>query len=123
MNVQLVINPLHFDLLFNNKNIRFNLEEIEFMKIKNKINYISLIGCFLSLTVFSLLCMLYLKINYFNLIILNFILFLLYTDFIYKKVVQINLKVHGKDYTLFLNDESTFFEFKFLYEIYNKQID
>ena len=67
--------------------------------------------------------MLYLKINYFNLIILNFILFLLYTDFIYKKAVQINLKVHGKDYTLFLTDESTFFEFKFLYEIYNKQID
>lgn len=123
MNVQLIINPLHFNLLFNNKNIRFNLEEIEFMEIKNKINYISLIGCFLSLTVFSLLCMLYLKINYFNLIILNFILFLLYTDFIYKKVFQINLKLHGKDYRLFLNDESTFFEFKFLYEIYNKQID
>lgn len=123
MNVQLVINPLHFNLLFNNKNIRFNLEEIEFMEIKNKINYISLIGCFLSLTVFSLLCMLYLKINYFNLIILNFILFLVYTDFIYKKVVQINLKVQGKDYTLILNDESIFFEFKFLYEIYNKKID
>jgi hypothetical protein len=117
------IYPLHFNLLFNNKNIRFNIEEIEFMEIKNKINYISLIGCFLSLTAFSLLCMFYLKINYFNLIILNFILFLLYTDFIYKKVVQINLKVHGKDYTLFLNDESTFFEFMFLYEIYNKQID
>ena len=42
MNVQLVINPLHFNLLFNNKNIRFNLEEIEFMEIKNKFNYISL---------------------------------------------------------------------------------
>ena len=123
MTVQLVINPLHFNLLFNDKNIRFNLEEIEFMEIKNKINFISLIGCFLSLTVFSLLCMFYLKINYFNLIILNFILFLLYTDFIYKKVFQINLKLHGKDYRLFLNDESTFFEFKFLYEIYNKQID
>ena len=77
MNVQLVINPLHFNLLFNDKNIRFNLEEIEFMEIKNKINFISLIGCFLSLTVFSLLCILYLKITYFNLIILNFILFLL----------------------------------------------
>lgn len=123
MNVQLVINPLHFNLLFNNKNIRFNLEEIEFMEIKNKINYISLIGCFLSLTVFSLLCILYLKITYFNLIILNFILFLLYTDFIYKKVVQVNIKVHSKDYKLILNDESIFFEFKFLYEIYNKQID
>lgn len=59
MNVQLVINPLHFNLLFNNKNIRFNLEEIECMEIKNKINYISLFGCFLSLTVFSLVCILY----------------------------------------------------------------
>ncbi len=93
------------------------------MEIKNKINYISLFGCFLSLTVFSLLCILYLKITYFNLIILNFILFLLYTDFIYKKVVQVNIKVHSKDYTLILNDESIFFEFKFLYGIYNKHIE
>lgn len=123
MNIKLVIHPLHFNLLINDENIRFNLEEIECMEIKNKINYISLISCFISLTLFSLLCIFFFKIIFFNLIILNLILFLLYTDFIYKKVVQINLKVHGKDYTLFLNDESTFFEFKFLYEIYNKQID
>lgn len=30
------------------------------------------------------------------------------TDFIYKKVVQINIKVYGKDYKFILNDESTF---------------
>ena len=33
MNIQLVINPLHFNLLINNENIQFNLEEIEFMEI------------------------------------------------------------------------------------------
>ncbi len=123
MNIKLEIHPLHFNLLINNENIRFNLEEIEFMEIKHVINYTSLISCFISLTLFSLLCILFFRITYFNLIILNFILFLSYNDFVYKKIVQINIKVHGKDYTLFLNDESTFFEFKFLYEIYNKQID
>lgn len=123
MNIKLEIHPLHFNLLINNENIRFNLEEIEFMEIKHVINYTSLISCFISLTLFSLLCILFFRITYFNLIILNFILFLSYNDFVYKKIVQINIKVHGKDYTLFLNDESTFFEFKFLHEIYNKQID
>ena len=122
MKVKLVIHPLHFNLLINNENIRFNLEEIEFMEIKNKINYISLISCFLSLTLFSLLCILFFKITYFNIIILNFILFLLYNDFIYIKVVQINLKVHSKDYTLILKDKSIFFEFEFLYEIYKNEL-
>ena len=37
MNIQLKINPLHFNLLINNENIRFNLEEIEFMEIKHVI--------------------------------------------------------------------------------------
>ena len=123
MKVQLVINPLHFNLLINNENIRFNLEEIEFMEIKHIINYTSLISCFISLTLFSLLSILFLKITYFNLIILNFILFLVYTEFFYKKVFQINLKLHGKDYNLILNDEYAFFEFKLLYKMYNKQID
>jgi hypothetical protein len=44
MNVQLVINTLHLNILLNNENIQFNLEKIEFMKIKNKINYTSLIN-------------------------------------------------------------------------------
>ena len=123
MNIQLVINPLHFNLLINNENIRFNLEEIEFMEIKHIINYTSLIICFISLTLFSIVCILFFKITYFNLIILNLILFLVYTDFVYKKVFQINLKLHDKDYNLILNDEYAFFEFKFLYKIYNKQID
>jgi hypothetical protein len=120
MKVQLVINPLHFNLLINNENIRFNLEEIEFMEIKHIINYTSLISCFISLTLFSLLSIIFLKITYFNLIILNFILFLVYTEFFYKKVFQINLKLHGKDYNLILNDEFAFFEFKLLYKMYNK---
>lgn len=123
MNVQLVISPLHFNLLFKNKNIRFNLEEIKFMEIKNKINYTSLISCSIGLLIFSFVSIHLFKVTYFILIILNLNLFLLYSDFIYKKVVQINIKVHGKDYTLILNDESTFFEFEFLYEIYNKRID
>lgn len=123
MNIQLVINPLHFNLLIKNDNIRFNLEEIEFMEIKHIINYTSLISCFISLTLFSIACILFFKIIFFNLIILNFILFLVYTDFVYKKVFQINLKLHDKDYNLILNDEYAFFEFKFLYEMYNQQID
>jgi hypothetical protein len=123
MKVQLVINPLHFNLLINNENIRFNLEEIEYMEIKHVTNYTSLISCFISLTLFTLLSILFFKITHFNLIILNFILFLVYTDFVYKKVFQINLKLHGKDYNLILNDEYAFFEFKFLYKMYNKQID
>jgi uncharacterized membrane protein len=93
------------------------------MEIKNKINYTSLISCSIGLLIFSFVSIHLFKITYFILIILNLNLFLLYSDFIYKKVVQINIKVHSKDYTLILNDESTFFEFKFLYEIYNKQID
>ena len=123
MNIQLVINPLHFNLLINNESIRFNLEEIEFMEIKHIINYTSLISCFISLTLFTILYILYFKITYFILIILNLILFLVYTDFVYKKVFQINLRLHGKDYNLILNDEYAFFEFKFLYKMYNKQID
>jgi hypothetical protein len=123
MNIQLIINPLHFNLLINNENIRFNLEEIECMEIKHIINYTSLISCFISLTLFTLLSILFFKITYFILIILNLILFLVYTDFVYKKVFQINLRLHGKDYNLILNDEYAFFEFKFLYKMYNKQID
>lgn len=123
MNIQLVINPLHFNLLINNENIRFNLEEIEFMEIKHVINYTSLISCSIGLTLFSIVCILFFKITYINLIILNLILFLVYTDFVYKKVFQINLKLHDKNYNLILNDEYAFFEFKFLYEIYNKRID
>jgi hypothetical protein len=92
MSIQLVINHLHFNLLFNNENIRFNLEAIECMEIKHEINYTSLIRCFISLTLFSLLCILFFKITYFYLITLNFILFLIYNDFIFKKVVQINIK-------------------------------
>jgi hypothetical protein len=37
MNIQLVINTLHFNLIINNENIRFNLEAIECMEIKNKL--------------------------------------------------------------------------------------
>jgi hypothetical protein len=123
MKVQLVINPLHFNLLINNENIQFNLEEIECMKIKHIINYTSLISCFISLTLFTILYILYFKSIYFILIIINLILFLVYTDFVYKKVFQINLRLYGKDYNLILNDEKAFFEFKFLYKMYNKQID
>lgn len=123
MNIQLIINPLHFNLLINNENIRFNLEEIEFMEIKHVINYTCLISCSIGLTLFSIVCILFFKITYINLIILNLILFLVYTDFVYKKVFQINLKLHDKNYNLILNDEYAFFEFKFLYEIYNKRID
>jgi len=123
MKVQLVINPLHFNLLINNENIQFNLEEIECMEIKHIINYTSLISCFISLTLFTILYILFFKITYFILIIINLILFLVYTDFVYKKVFQINLRLHGKDYNLILNDENAFFEFKFLYKMYNKQID
>jgi hypothetical protein len=52
MKVQLVINPLHFNLLINNENIRFNLEEIEYMEIKHVTNYTSLIIYF---TIYTLL--------------------------------------------------------------------
>ena len=123
MNIQLIINPLHFNLLINNENVQFNLEEIEFMEIKHIINYTSLISCFISLTLFSLLSILFFKITHFNLIILNFILFIVYSEFVYKKVFQINLKLQDKDYKIILNDESIFFEFKLLYKMYNKQID
>lgn len=121
MKILFVINPLHFNLLINKKNIRFNLEEIEFMEIKNKINYFSLISCLLSLTLFSLLCILFFKITYFS-IVINLILFLIHTEFVYKKLYQVNLKIRQQLYSIIINDDDIF-EFNFLYETYNKQID
>lgn len=123
MNVQLVINTLDFNLLINNENIRFKLEEIEFMKIKHVINYISLISCCLSLILLSSLFIFLFNIICFNLIMLNFILFLLYKDFVYKKLFQIELKILEKTYTFIINDLNVFFEFKYLYEIYNLKIE
>lgn len=122
MNVLLVINPSHFDLIIKNESIRFHLDEIQNFEIKNKINYKSLAVFLVCILNISFFIFLFFEVFYFNLILLNLIFFLLYNDFIYKKVFEIDLKIRKNNYNLIIDDESIFFEFEFLYSLYKKQI-
>lgn len=123
MSVILVINPLHFDLIIKNESIKFHLDEIQTFEIKNKINYKSLVLFLISTVNISYFIFLFFQVSYFNLILLNLLLFLLYNDFIYKKVSEINLKISDEHYNFILDDESIIFEFEFLYSLYKKQVD
>lgn len=123
MSVILVINPLHFDLIIKNESIKFHLDEIQTFEIKNKINYKSLVLFLICTVNISYFIFLFFQVSYFNLILLNLLLFLLYNDFIYKKVSEINLKISDEHYNFILDDESIIFEFEFLYSLYKKQVD
>ncbi len=122
MRTQLLVTTKNFELLIDNKNIFFELEDIQNMELHKKVNWKHLSYYFIFLFCSALLFKVYFKLEDINIVLLNLILFLIYNDFIYDTIVEVKMTIKGKAYLLKINNPTDITEFNFLYEVYKCHI-
>lgn len=88
-----------------------------------KINYKNLISFIYLLILFNILIIVFFDVLNYNLILINLVIFLFFNEFIYNELYQVNITIRNDNYNFIINDDEVFFEFKFLYKMYDKQID
>ena len=122
MRTQLLVTTKNFELLIDNKNVFFELEDIQNMELHKKVNWKHLSYYFIFLFCSALLFKVYFKLEDINIVLLNLILFLIYNDFIYDTIVEVKMTIKGKAYLLKINNPTDITEFNFLYEVYKCHI-
>jgi hypothetical protein len=122
MRTQLLVTTKNFELLIDNKNVFFELEDIQNIELYKKVNWKHLACYFIFLFSSTILYKVYFNLEDINMVLLNLLIFLIYNDFIYKAIVEIKITIKQKKYQFKIVNTTDMTEFTLLYEVYKCHI-